>query len=372
MSPQVSLKLDLVRWMAALVVAVVHFSYIGTTIVAFDQVEPFSHLGVLIFFVLSGYVIRFVVQGHHPDALDYLQARWARINSVFLPALALTIILDLIGKHLDPDFYARYPQPDFVHILAYLPIFVSFLFENSVRDLRWFTNGPLWSVAYEVWYYIIFGAFYYARGRARIILTALAALLAGPHILLLMPLWIAGCLVFKMRAAIDRIPLVIRAIMCVGSAMATAFCCLPLGHALLEPLRTVGIALTGEGYHAAFLSDYVTGLFVSVFLATFCSSGVAPLPERAGSLIRWGAGFSFSLYAFHLPIVALARSSGVYNLASPWQAALAFIGIVAVCWVLSLMTERRKRAWRAIANRGSMQLTQWLAQLRGLKAETRD
>jgi peptidoglycan/LPS O-acetylase OafA/YrhL len=346
---QTSIKLDLVRWLAAFMVAASHFTYVGTSLVSMHAVEPIGHLGVLIFFVMSGWVIRFVADGRHADARDYLEARWARINSVFLPALALTIACDLLGRQLDPALYARYPVPDLLHIVAYTPFFVTFLSENSVHSLRWFSNGPLWSVAYEVWYYAIFCTFFYFKGRTRWLLTGLAVLLAGYKIVLLMPLWLAGCVVYKLRDTTEQIPLMLRRVACTLSLAGIVYICTPDGNALLEPLRELGRAATGQGFHQAFLSDYLACILIVVFLATFCSQGVIAVPQALFPIVKWGAAFSFSLYAFHLPIISLLRASGLYDVSVVWQAFAAYAAVVAICWAISLATEQRKAVWRALA-----------------------
>lgn len=352
MNRQTSIKLDLVRWLAAFMVFASHFLQRGVTLIDSKVIDPFSHLGVLVFFVLSGYVIRFVSDGRHPDARGYLEARWARINSVFLPALLFTVVFDLIGRQLDPALYARYPVPDLLHVAAYMPVFVTFMFENAFHGLRWFSNGPLWSVAYEVWYYIIFCMFFYFRGKARTVLTGLAMLFAGYKILLLMPLWLAGCMIYKHRDAIERVPIALRRVLCLCSLGMIIFLLLPQGHSLLDPLRDVGRILTGQGYHAAFLADYMMCVLLSVFLATFCSTGVFDLPAAVAPMIRWNVNYSFTLYAFHVPVLLLLRATGMYDPTDIVQVVAVGLLVIAICWAISLGTEQRKSEWRKIAKMG--------------------
>jgi peptidoglycan/LPS O-acetylase OafA/YrhL len=354
MNRQTSIKLDLIRWLAALLVFGSHFLQVGTALVDPRLIDSFSHLGVMVFFILSGYVIRYVAEGHHTGPRDYLEARWARINSVFLPALLVTVLFDTAGAHLAPSLYMRFPRVDPAHISAMAPIFLTFLYENAFHELRWFSNGPLWSVAFEVWYYIIFCAFFYFRGRSRWLLTCLAALLAGFHILLLFPLWLAGCALYKARDRIAAAPLLLRRLACALSFVAIILSCIPVGHTLLDPLRVVGEHITRHGYHSGFLADYVVGIPVLIFLGSLCSPGVVTVPEgRLSQFIRYNANFSFSLYAFHLPIVMLIRALGIYDVTNPVQAFGAAVFAIAICWLFSLVTERRKTAWRSLAQRGA-------------------
>jgi peptidoglycan/LPS O-acetylase OafA/YrhL len=45
------------------------------------------------------------------------------------------------------------------------------------------SNLPFWSLNYEAWYYVLFGATAFLHGRQRILALIAAALLAGPKIL---------------------------------------------------------------------------------------------------------------------------------------------------------------------------------------------
>ena len=53
-----------------------------------------AHSAVVVFFVLSGYLIAWTAQ-RDKSAVDYLINRAARIYSVALPALVLTYLLDI-------------------------------------------------------------------------------------------------------------------------------------------------------------------------------------------------------------------------------------------------------------------------------------
>jgi len=53
-------------------------------------------------------------------------------------------------------------------------------------------NPPYWSLCYEVWYYALFGAAVYLPPARRMLWLVLLAAIAGPRILLLLPVWLAG------------------------------------------------------------------------------------------------------------------------------------------------------------------------------------
>lgn len=349
MTESTSVALDLIRWLAALLVFAAHFIQLGTCLAPSELIDPFSRLGVLIFFILSGYVIRYVAEAHHPNIAHYLEARFARITSVYWPALIVTVIADLTGRHLNALPYVRYPAPDALHIAAFSPVFLVFLSENMVHPLRWFSNGPLWSIAYEVWYYLLFGIAFYLRGRRRAVLLAIAALLAGLHILLLMPLWLIGGQIYVQRRRWAAVPFWLRWLIIAVAMASVLLLSLPAGHALLEPLRALGVTATGQGFHAPFLADYVILVPAALAIAMLCAGNTVRLPAKAHILIRAGAGFSFSLYAFHVPLVVLARSTGWYDPTDGGSCIIVALMIIGFCWLLSLFTERRKAWFRNMA-----------------------
>ncbi len=77
----------------------------------------------------------------------------------------------------------------------YLPAsFLTFSKSQTVfADESVFTDHSFWSLSYEVWYYAIFAAVFFARGRVRWCVVPLLMLIAGPRILLLSPPWLLGC-----------------------------------------------------------------------------------------------------------------------------------------------------------------------------------
>ncbi len=96
-SREFSLYLDLVRILAA---AVVLYSHANLRALS-ERILPGESLGhsaVVVFFVLSGYVIAFVTDTRERSGRDYAISRFARIYSVALPALIVTMFADLVGQ----------------------------------------------------------------------------------------------------------------------------------------------------------------------------------------------------------------------------------------------------------------------------------
>ena len=96
MHRNLSIYLDLVRFLAALMVFVVHANYERFT-GGLPLLWHFKDLGndaVMVFFVLSGFVIAYVAAHKERTIEEYAASRFARLYSVVVPALILTMLLD--------------------------------------------------------------------------------------------------------------------------------------------------------------------------------------------------------------------------------------------------------------------------------------
>ncbi|MFQ3189263.1 MAG: peptidoglycan/LPS O-acetylase OafA/YrhL [Paraglaciecola sp.] len=60
-----------------------------------------------------------------------------------------------------------------------------------------FSNGPFWSLGYEFWYYVIFAIVFYIKTPIKYLLLLVICLFVGPKILLLLPIWLMGVMVYK-------------------------------------------------------------------------------------------------------------------------------------------------------------------------------
>ena len=104
---------------------------------------------MVVFFVLSGYVITGTL-GDRRSARDYAVKRAARIYSVVVPALLLTYAIDLLILQMNlpvgvPDYELRRP-------LLYGAFSLLFAGDFWHLVVPSFSNVPLWSLNYEVWY----------------------------------------------------------------------------------------------------------------------------------------------------------------------------------------------------------------------------
>jgi peptidoglycan/LPS O-acetylase OafA/YrhL len=347
-----SLYLDVVRFVAAFIVFMDHYSEQRVSGGLFYELGPFGGEAVDVFFVLSGYVIGYAVDEREPSARIYTINRAARIYSVVVPALVLTYTLDFIGQRLNRDLYFA-----MVNIRAGNDIWqyvTSLLFINQVWSVNT-TPGSLfayWSLGYEVWYYVIFGVAAFARGFWRNLGVAALLLLAGPNIAALFPLWLLGLFAYRLtsrRLLSHRVC----SMLMYGSIAGW------LGYHVMSHF-TGRLLIPGLGIRQELVQDYIIGLLFAAHLAgvSIIAPRLAGLSPLVAEAIRWVAGTTFSLYLFHQPIMFIMVSALPWRVDSPAARLIVWTGTMLSVFALAQITERRKHVWRALFTRMASPVTQ--------------
>jgi peptidoglycan/LPS O-acetylase OafA/YrhL len=348
-----SVYLDFVRFSAAVVVLLVHARHERFTS---GWLLPFKNYGndaVVVFFVLSGFVIAYCVDQKEKTLADYAISRLSRLYSVVIPALLLTVALDTWGYAIDPSIYTASWFDDPVLRFTTNLFFVSQLW---FADFGAFSNGSFWSLGYEFWYYVVFGVMAFMTGTKRKLLLITVAAIIGPKILLLLPVWLMGVWAYS----------VTRQRTFTVSASLSLF----IGSILIYVgLREVDLPLRldwgtekflgtyiyeqwlAESRH--FLSSYITGGLITVNFIGFSSLSKHLVPkeiplERA---IRFLASYTFTLYLLHYPLLnffAALLHDGPRTL---FGQALLFLLTLTAVLLIGNLTEHRKAWWRALFER---------------------
>lgn len=319
-----SLYLDLLRFVAALMVFVGHLAKPPISRAQWgsgDPVLPVIHdygaIAVTVFFVLSGYVIAYVVATRERDGRAYAISRISRLYSVVVPALLVTWLFDAIGSTIDPAFYAEptiFKKPPSIegHLagLGFVNEFQIFDFGGIVPG----SNAPYWSLSFEAAYYLIAGLILFAP-RYIGVLAALIVLVAGGRtIAALLPVWGLGFWLFHARDRLDRwVPL--PWLFWIGSlaAMAAIPWLLPK-----TPDMNFGLHFPwarGE-LNRNLAADYAAAVAVAVHLvaAKKLLAGRAAPRGALEPTLRWLGAQTFPLYVVHFPAIAL------FGALSPWPA----------------------------------------------------
>lgn len=347
-----SLYLDLLRLMAALVVVATHLAY---TELSGGMLQYWRLLGndaVMVFFVLSGFVIAHVVHGKDRDLRSYAASRLARLWSVAVPALAITVALDHWGAALDPAAYGQWWYQGSDPVWRALRA-ISFTNELWFSSIRVFSNGPWWSLGYEALYYAIFGALFFLTGRKRTVAVGALMLLAGPKVMLLFPIWLLGVWTWK-RTRIARLPADKAALAFFGSiAIYAAFRGMG-GPVALKDLTTAAIGAANVAHYLHFSDEFIASYVIGPLVALnfLGAHGLSSMLERL--LARWArpiafaAGSTFTLYLLHYPMLRFAHAATGYDVHNPWQVLAAFCAVVGACLMLGPVIERTKQPWKAL------------------------
>jgi peptidoglycan/LPS O-acetylase OafA/YrhL len=361
-TPALSVCLDVLRWTAAFAVLVGHvraFAFPpygsvanpGVLAGAFYWLTGFGHQAVMVFFVLSGFLVggraaENIARGRF-DSRSYLIDRTARLYPVLLAGLLLTGLLDWAGYRWLADsgvYTASAAHP--VGVLDYpavehlkVPIFL--LNVGMLQGLAgpsFGCNGPLWSLSMEFWYYLLFPLLLLPWSRlplprrlgAAALLVAVGVLLArNTSFYTYFLIWLLGVAARTVR--LPRLP------------SWAAF-------GLLGGTLAASRAAICPGY----AGDLLVGLACMLVLVSVGEGGWFPQWGAAGS--KRLADFSYSLYCCHFPVAAFGTALFLSPAhASAWPVAgraAAGLSLAALClavsFAVSRITEARTagiRAW---------------------------
>lgn len=347
--------LDCARWISAFAVLLAHVNNrvtvrLGGTLEGADLWQitwgffcGFGHHAVVVFFVLSGFLVGSnVIRDLAADRFDasrYVIARVSRIHLVLIPALILTLVLDQIGNRLNGDIYAASQEGSF---LGNVLMMQGFLTESFRSD------GPLGTLANEFWYYMTFPLLAVGIWKKRMPLIGLAALLlvpmsiAQPWHAIGFVLWLIGALAGSVEPR--RIS---------NHAQIAGLVCFL---ALLLAMR-LGIRLEQYTPLVTAVTDIIVASAFALVLFSLRRDAFFNLGRFAGANETF-AGFSYSLYAVHAPVIMLLCALSVYLTGFGWQSPVKHLwqwvivaGMIAmpmaIAYLFSRVTEANTGAVRA-------------------------
>ncbi|MFL9918422.1 acyltransferase [Paraburkholderia fungorum] len=355
--------LDLIRALAAGAVCVSHLrnlmfvdyrASVGLGLVgkAFYFVSNYGHTAVIVFFLLSGYfvggsVLRQVEAGTW-SWQRYLTERMSRLWIVLIPALLLTLFWDRMGIALAGGPFYLGTEGTFdqqINVASHLgqsTLLCNLVFLQTLTCGTYGSNGPLWSLANEFWYYMWFPACYVLlcqrRGLSAIVAggLALGTMIAFASLLSGFGLWMLGVVLallekrFPARATRRGLP----------------WFTLASGAAFLAALVLSRVLLLSN--------DWIVGVPCFVFLRCILWEDVRLRPAPLSRLAVVFSGFSYSLYLTHFSFI-LFVAAVVFGQRTQFdgRGALVFVTMLVVCYgyafaVYLLFEQNTKRVQRGI------------------------
>lgn len=349
LSRSLSIYLDVMRIVAAMGVVFLHARlWIMPGMPHF--VSNHGKEAVIVFFVLSGFVIKYVSDTKEGDARLYSVARLSRIYSVVVISIVFCLCIDGIGMNINPRYYENvaargfYGEVNLANILQYLTLTHELWFNQAQLG----TMQPYWSLGYEVPYYLLFGLVLFLPGRMRSVGAALWFCLVGPKIALYGVIWMLGAMTYDaipwFRQKVD--PWLAKAL------FATTFLIYVVMNHFWGPHAVVPILAHGSLRAEAVAFAYALGIgcvmSLNILLFDCALHGRDIWNDRLTRAIRWFAGATFTIYIVHQPIVIFIRGTFPRVVASPLYGIAAIAATLALCLVVAELGERRKSIYVAL------------------------
>lgn len=357
--------LDWVRALAAIAVLVGHVygylfvfippQYLFARLLTF----PFAlgHQGVLVFFVLSGFLVggsvSRAVRANRWSWPDYLNRRLTRLYVVLVPALLLGGAWDTAGLRwlaANGQYAGELAVGTLRAQLAWPVAAGNLAFLQRILVPPFGTNAPLWSLSNEFWYYLLFpcALLVVARTTPRAARVAYSAAVLAIAALLYkekleyMSLWLFGWGVW------------------LAPPPKTARWTGPLALAATALLFTAALWTTVAQPHAnQHLADGLTALSFCPLL--YCLAHRPPVGHPLGTRL---AGLAYTLYATHFPPLLFLSAWIVSRSGARWPVdpahvalgAAAAAALLAYAALVARFTEARTdrvRAWISARLTGS-------------------
>lgn len=308
-----SLLISLLRGLCAIQVAAAHLRaefFPGLRAIAEPSLAyqglafftGFAHQAVVLFFLISGWLVggSLMAKIGRPQALQaYAIDRLSRLWTVLIPTFLLMLLFGVLAGQLLPNTI-DYSRSNSYSLLSFAGNLVGL---QTVTMAPFGGNFPLWSLANETWYYLMFPLLLVlvtaatpAR-RALAMLSLVAIALALPYdMTLYFLIWLLGAVCSRVRVDCSH---------AARWLMLAAFC------GLAAYFRMTGY--NDDMNAASFPQDLIYSL---VFLLFLCSMHVKADPDSSRlARVRRGATFfaefSFTLYVFHIPLIRLMQYVGL-------------------------------------------------------------
>lgn len=301
---------------------------------------------VMVFFFISGFlvggreIINFRCNNLNPR--KYLLDRFSRLWLVIFPALILTYLLNSIT--CKTFRYDAFCQPNgelnFNNISpdsaqGIMDFVRNFLFLQSFLGPVWGSNGPLWSLSFEFWYYIIFysililiSAYKSRTFLSKRIIFAILSLAIG--IIVLNADWLRLGIVWFLGSLASAFPPKRTFLRILDSR----------GVVIKIHLVLIGLILPTMLINKIY-SNSLTLLLISgaLYLSVYCMKSDNFVISRKFKKIILLSSISFTLYAIHFPLLALISAAIGLNQDLPLNVPnlLLVLLVSSVCVLLSLL-----------------------------------
>lgn len=303
MYSQLSNTLNFLRWLSALMVVIGHlrsFLFVEYNLVEnktvfiklFYFITGFGHQAVIVFFVISGYLVGGAVlkkyknnQLNQQYIKEYFIKRFTRIYIVLIPALFIGYVLDYYGNINFSDLYTNAYHISAMNFNAigndnFLTLIGNILNVQTIFVPTLGTNGPLWSLSNEWSYYILF-ILLFINNWTRMLFLGIVVLLVFKNIdiLIYSSIWLLGSFIVLLKKQ--------------------------LIHKYLAIIILFTMLVLSRKYNGFYI-DITLALSISLLLNSLKNDTFNNIYFK--KLNCKMADFSYSLYLFHFPFFVFLLS----------------------------------------------------------------
>jgi peptidoglycan/LPS O-acetylase OafA/YrhL len=305
--------LDLARGLCAIVVD--HSSLASSSWMQklFYLATGFGHQAVMVFFVLSGLFVGGAVLRNraHFNWQKYSIARLSRLWVVLIPALLVTALVDQWLNAYSPEVLSGAyrsvwnsgPSPDEAYSASFSTGLLNLFCLQTIVAPVFGTNGPLWSLANEFWYYVLLPLCVLAiggraNGNTLSVVHRAAIALLGITVFVWLPagiqqgffIWLLGLVVYRFA----------------GTLKPSAASVTTVAGAVLFAAALMYSKASALQASVAVTADVVVGASFCVLCIGLANLGSeTPAARLLAKAARASSEFSYSLYLLHFPLVLL-------------------------------------------------------------------
>lgn len=298
---------------------------------------------MVIFFVLSGFLIAYTQAKNKKPPLEYAKDRFTRLYTVIVPALLLTYLLDFIGMRHNEALYMQFINPDhqlFKFLVNLLSVQQTLFLHSNPSS-----NGVFWSLSYEFWYYVFYGCLIYIKGTTKWLVLVPLMIFMGPKILVLLPIWYLGVMCFKYSGKLAYSQAFFWSLFIISGCLVMLGC---FHNIVLFPVFG-RLGASPLFYSAYFVSDYIYGLvvFLNLFSLTHLKLNLVQVPKALMKYTQILSTSTFPLYALHFPMLLFIRCFFPYDRENTSSVIMVVVVIFALCTALSLCIERTRKYYES-------------------------
>jgi len=336
--------LEFIRSLAAIYVLIYHIQQKLNFGPVFSLFFSFGQESVMIFFVLSGFVIYYSVETKKVPVtiINYFKARFFRIY----PTFVLACLLAYSCQSIIAGHFIIFPVNSFIENICMLQDFSTGKPGTWVQPFM--GNTPLWSLSYEWWFYILFIPVYFFINKSKQYIAVITLSSLGFITYLIMPnqisIWTSYFILWWMGVEASKKYLMDKEnekIMDFKKIIIVI-----VGYVLILIIYTFFYEKNHIIHFGLFpiilIRHYVMALLFAFFLRVYDVRKINI--SKSNILVRF-APYTYALYVFHYPVLQLFESKKW--LSSYWGIPLLILFIISLCYLAENIIQKNIVKWSA-------------------------